>query len=182
MVLAMGEYAVFLRGVNVNGITIRTPDLLQTLGTLPLAGVKTFLASGNVTCSSQLDPGPLREQVQAALRRDFGYEAWVVVLTLDRLAELVAEVPYPADDPDVHSYVTFGSDPALLAELADAAAQAGAEQTLLGPEAVSWPQPKGATLENAMAKLGSKARFRASTTTRNVRTLQKMLAGRSPGA
>lgn len=158
----MGEYAVFLRGVNVNGITIRTPDLLQTLGTLPLTGIKTYLASGNVTCHSPLDPGALREQVQAVLRRGFGYEAWVVVLTLDRLAELVRQVPYPADNPQVHSYVTFGSDPVLLAELAGAAAQAGAEQTLLGPEAVAWPQPKGATLDSAMAKLGSKARFRST--------------------
>ena len=172
----MDDYAIFLRGVNVNGITIRSADLKYTLARLPLHGVRTYLASGNVTCGSGRNPAYLKESVQDALRGEFGYDAWVVILSMARLSELTAAVPFPADNPRVHAYVTFGSDPALLAELAEAAAEAGAEQTLLGPEAVAWPQPKGTTLDSPMSKLGGRPRFKASTTTRNLRTLQKMLA------
>ncbi|MDK1359340.1 DUF1697 domain-containing protein [Arthrobacter sp. zg-Y1219] len=171
----MTDYAVLLRGVNVGGVTVRSADLRSTLAALPVSGVKTFLASGNVTLSSEAATDELKSMVEAALRADFGYDAWVVVLTKERLAELAAAVPYPADDAQMHAYVTFGSDAGLLTELFEAGAALGAEQVRLGPEAVAWPCPKGQTLEGPLSRLGPSARYKASTTTRNLRTLQRMI-------
>ncbi|MET4059751.1 uncharacterized protein (DUF1697 family) [Arthrobacter sp. UYP6] len=170
----MTEYAVLLRGVNVGGATVRSADLRRTLAGLPVSAVKTYLATGNVTLSAGAQSADLKAMVEQALREEFGYEAWVVVLTLERLRELVAAVPYPADDPGMHAYVTFGSDPQLLRELSEAGSAAGAEQILLGEEAVAWPCPKGQTPDSALFKLGSKSVYRATTTTRNLRTLQRM--------
>ncbi|MGO4432944.1 pyridoxamine 5-phosphate oxidase, partial [Paenarthrobacter sp. RAF9] len=50
----------------------------------------------------------------------------------------------------------------------------GVEQVRLGPEASAWLAPAGGTLDSPFSKLSSKARYKASTTTRNLRTLIKV--------
>ncbi|EMY33486.1 hypothetical protein D477_014603 [Arthrobacter crystallopoietes BAB-32] len=171
----MTSYAVFLRGVNVGGINIKMADLKQALAELPLEDVKTLLASGNVVCSSTAPADEVKGLIEAKLRERFGYDAWVIVLTAQRLAELVAACPYPADTPDVHAYITLASDPAALKELYEAAEAAGAEQKLLGPEASAWTVARGSTLESPVNKLSAKAKYKSTTTTRNLRTLLKVV-------
>lgn len=170
----MDEFAVFLRGVNVAGITIRMADLRTALADLPVTGVKTLLASGNAVMATDLDRGVLKERVEEALRRTFGYDAWVVVLTRAEVESLVDGCPYPPDNADVHSYVTLSSDPDALDELWQATADAGTERTRLAPYAAAWLTPKGATLDSPMSKATAKAKFKATTTTRNLRTLVKV--------
>ena len=171
----MISYAVFLRGVNVGGITIRMADLTAALQSRPFSGVKTLLASGNVVLSSELSPADVKKEFEACLREAFGYDAWVVVLAADRVGELVAACPYPADDASTHTYLTLGSDAAVLAELYGAGcALDGAQLTMLGPEALAWLAPAGGTLDSPFSKLSSKQKYRAFTTTRNLRTMIKV--------
>ena len=171
----MENYAVFLRGINVGGITIKMADLKAALKDYPFTKVKTLLASGNVVLQSELGPAEVKSRFEECLRESFGYDAWVVVLTAARVAELVEACPYPADDKSTHSYVTLTSDEAMLDELFDAGeALGGVEQTRLGPEASSWLAPAGGTLDSPFSKLSAKARYKATTTTRNLRTLIKV--------
>lgn len=176
----MNSFAVFLRGINVGGINIKMADLKVAFTAYPFAGVKTLLASGNVVLQSDLDTAEVKAQCEKCLRDAFGYDAWVVVLTAERVAELVTACPYPADDKTTHSYITLTSDPAMLDELFDAGqalgapGQGGVEQVRLGPEALAWLAPAGGTLDSPFSKLSSKARYKASTTTRNLRTLMKV--------
>lgn len=171
----MNSYAVFLRGVNVGGINIKMADLKDALKARPFSNVKTLLASGNVVLSSDLPPDGVKAEFEACLREAFGYDAWVVVLTAERIAALVAACPYPADDSGTHSYITLSSDTAVLTELYDAGtALGGVQLTRLGPEAVAWLAPVGGTLESPFSKLSAKPKYKASTTTRNLRTLVKV--------
>ncbi len=171
----MSSYAVFLRGVNVGGITIKMAELKEALKSRPFSGVKTLLASGNVVLSSDLPPAGVKKEFEACLREAFGYDAWVVVLAADRVGELVAACPYPADDTSTHTYLTLGSDAGVLAELYETgSALDGTELTLLGPEALAWLAPAGGTLDSPFSKLSSKPKYKASTTTRNLRTMIKV--------
>ncbi|MCU1531346.1 MAG: hypothetical protein JWO49_917 [Arthrobacter sp.] len=171
----MNGYAVFLRGINVGGINIKMADLRDALEFRPFTGVKTLLASGNVVLASGLDPAGVKQEFEACLRETFGYDAWVVVLTAGRVAELVAACRYPADDASMHTYLTLASDPDVLSELQRAAsALDGTELTRLGPEAIAWLAPAGGTLESPFSKLSSKPKYKAATTTRNLRTLVKV--------
>ena len=171
----MENYAVFLRGINVGGINIKMADLKAALKDYPFTKVKTVLASGNVVLQSELGPAEVKSRFEECLRESFGYDAWVVVLTAARVAELVEACPYPADDKSTHSYVTLASDEDMLDELFDAGeALGGVEQTRLGPEASSWLAPAGGTLDSPFSKLSAKARYKATTTTRNLRTLIKV--------
>ncbi|MDQ1594679.1 MAG: hypothetical protein QOH40_1235 [Arthrobacter pascens] len=171
----MTSYAVFLRGINVGGITIKMADLKEALKSRPFDGVKTLLASGNVVLTSDLEPAAVKKEFEACLREAFGYDAWVVVLTASRVAELVEACHYPADDKATHTYITLASDTAALDELFSAGESlGGVEQTRLGPEASAWLAPAGGTLDSPFSKLSAKPKYKASTTTRNLRTMVKV--------
>ncbi|MCO4274349.1 DUF1697 domain-containing protein [Pseudarthrobacter sp. HLT3-5] len=171
----MNSFAVFLRGINVGGINIKMADLKNALASQGFAEVKTLLASGNVVLASDEDPAAVKRTFEKCLRDAFGYDAWVVVLTAQRVSELVAACPYPADDKATHTYITLASDTAMLDELdAAGAALDGTEQKRLGPEALAWLAPAGGTLDSPFSKISSKAKFKATTTTRNLRTLIKV--------
>ncbi len=168
-------YAVFLRGVNVGGINIKMADLRRALAQLPFRSFATLLASGNIACRTALGAGEIKSTVERCLRDTFGYDAWVVVLSTGRLTDLIDACPYPADSAEQHSYITLGSDPAILAELYTLAEQLDdVTQTRLGPEATAWLAPVGGTLDSPFSKLSAKSRYKSSTTTRNLRTLIKV--------
>lgn len=171
----MESYGVFLRGVNVGGVTIKSAQLRDCLAALPVTGVRTLLASGNVVLRTGLGAVELKAAVEAALRERFGYEAWVVVLRGSRVRELIETCPYPADSTELHSYLTLFADSAaadsLIAELTVATNE---EWTRLGPDALAWVVPVGGTLDAPISKLTARTAYKASTTTRNLRTLIKV--------
>jgi uncharacterized protein (DUF1697 family) len=171
----MNSYAVFLRGINVGGINIKMADLKTALAARGFEGVKTLLASGNVVVSSSLGAAAVKKDVEACLRESFGYDAWVVVLTAARVAALIEACPYPAEDKSTHTYVTLSSDTAILDELFEAGSRLdGTQQQRLGPEAMAWLAPAGGTLDSPFSKLSAKARYKSTTTTRNLRTMIKV--------
>jgi uncharacterized protein (DUF1697 family) len=171
----MNSYAVFLRGINVGGVNIKMADLKNALASRGFTGVKTLLASGNVAFASNLGAAAVKRDVEACLREAFGYDAWVVVLTADRVAAIVEACPYPAEDKATHTYITLSSDKGMLDELFEAGAGLdGNRQHRLGPEAMAWLAPAGGTLDSPFSKLSSKARYKSSTTTRNLRTMIKV--------
>jgi len=170
-------YAVFLRGINVGGINIRMADLKDCLAQGPFAGVRTLLATGNVVLDSPAGAEDVKKACEDALRARFGYDAWVIVTTPGDLDQVISAAPYPADDPAVHSYVTLASDPASLdALLAEADAQGITGVVRLSPHAIAWPAPVGSSTDVPFSKLTARARYKASTTTRNLRTLLKVQA------
>lgn len=171
----MGSYAVFLRGINVGGINIKMADLRDALKNRGFPDAKTLLASGNVVLSSTLDAAAVKQECEQCLRAAFGYEAWVVVLDAARVAQLVEACPYPEDDKSTHTYITLSSDTSVLDELEAAGSSLEKhDQQRLGPEALAWLAPVGGTLDSPFSKISAKAKFKAATTTRNLRTLHKI--------
>ena len=171
----MGSYAVFLRGINVGGINIKMADLRDALKNCGFPDAKTLLASGNVVLSSNLDAAAVKQECEKCLRATFGYDAWVVVLDAGRVAQLVDACPYPEDDKSTHTYITISSDIPSLDELEAAGSLLEKhDQQRLGPEALAWLAPVGGTLDSPFSKVSSKAKFKAATTTRNLRTLIKV--------
>ena len=170
----MTNYAVFLRGINVGGINLKMAELRTALATLPLDGVKTLLASGNVVCSFDGVADDLKTMVETLLRERFGYDAWVVIVDAPTLDAIIDACPWPAGDATTHSYVTLSSDPEVLDELARHGGEIpGVEFVRLSPEAVAWPAAAGGTLDSPFSKLTARPRYKSTTTTRNLRTLLK---------
>jgi uncharacterized protein (DUF1697 family) len=167
------RYAIFLRGVNVGGIKVPSADLRTMLSGLGLDDVKTYVASGNVTCSSNLEAAELKGAVEKALSAAFSYDAKVLVFAHDELAEIVTSYPFD-HDADHHRYAVLCDSAATAAELA-AATVGDMERVSAHGRTVYWRCPKGSTLDTPYSKFSSSKRFREVTTTRNLNTVEKML-------
>ncbi|WP_420369080.1 DUF1697 domain-containing protein [Curtobacterium sp. L1-20] len=171
----MTRWVALLRGVNVNGITIKSADLAALFRERGYRDVRTVLASGNVVFTSDATAEALQPAIEQALRDRFGYDAWIVLVPHDDLAAIVDGFPFPSAE-DRHDYVLFGSDEAALDDLlADLDVDEAVERVTRGTGVVYWSCPKGSSTDTVFAKRAGAARFKRTTTTRNANTLRKLL-------
>lgn len=172
----MTRYAAFLRGVNVGGVNLKMADVAKALDDAGFRSVRTILASGNVLFDSGSGVDTVRTKAEKALRDSFGYDAWVLAYPIDTVAAISRAYPFEREVPDHHSYVTFVTDEQVLDELADLAKDAPAQEKIeRGDGVIYWQVPKTATLDTTIGKTMGKKRYKSSTTTRNLRTLDKVL-------
>lgn len=172
----MARYAAFLRGINVGGVNLKMADLAAALQDAGFEDVHTVLASGNVVLSASGSAATVKKKAEATLRDQFGYDAWVLVYGLDTVQEIADGYPFEAEVDGHHSYVTFVSDDDILDELAALADDAGPDEKIQrGNGVLYWQVPKSKTLESAIGKTMGKKRYKSCTTTRNLRTLAKVL-------
>lgn len=174
------RHVALLRGVNVNGITIRSAELQALFVELGFGAVRTVLASGNVLFDTdETDIAALRQRIEQALRERFGYEAWIVLLAQATVARMAAGYPFERVDEERHPYIVFGSDPAMLDEVMAQAGELDAHTDRLqrGDGVLYWELPRGESTDTPVAKLLAKTRYKSSTTTRNLRTVEKLIAG-----
>lgn len=172
----MTRYALFLRGVNVGGVNLKMAAVADALTAAGFTAVKTILASGNVLLDSKSSVKAVRSKTEAALRDTFGYDAWVLAYDLEAVAEISKAYPFEREVEGHHSYVTFVTDAAVLDELVELAADAGPDEKIeRGDGVVYWQVPKTGTLDTTIGKTMGKKRYKSSTTTRNLRTVDKVL-------
>ncbi|RVU48562.1 DUF1697 domain-containing protein [Lujinxingia sediminis] len=173
------EHVVLLRGINVGGVRLKMGDLREALEQAGFEGVRTVLASGNVVLeSAEGDPERVKEQAEAALREAFGYEAWVVVISTTELRDVVEGYPFDEEAEGLQPYVTFASERASLdaLEVLGSELDAAVERIERGPSVLYWEVVRGQSTKSRLAKEAAKVRYKPTTTTRNMRTLRKILA------
>ncbi|OBF14498.1 DUF1697 domain-containing protein [Mycobacterium sp. ACS4331] len=170
----MTRYVAFLRGVNVGGVNLKMADVAKAFSDAGFGNVKTVLASGNVVFDAKAKTDGVRKKAEDTLREKFGYEAWVLAYDMDTVAAIDDAFPFEREVEGHHSYVTFVTDPEVLEELA--ALPAGPEERIArGVGVLYWQVPRAGTLDSTIGKTMGKKRYKASTTTRNLRTLEKVL-------
>ncbi|OSC40053.1 DUF1697 domain-containing protein [Mycobacterium decipiens] len=172
----MTKYAVFLRGVNVGGVSLKMAEVATALTDAGFANVRTILASGNVLLESASGTAAVRKKAETTLRDRFGYDAWVLAYNVDTVRTLVEVYPFEREVDGYQSYVTFVAEAAVLDELAGLADEAGPDEKISrGDGVIYWQVPKGSTLDSTIGQTMGKKRYKSSTTTRNLRTLVKVL-------
>lgn len=172
----MTRYAAFLRGVNVGGVNLKMADVVAAFEAAGFTNVRTILASGNVLLDSRSGVGAVRTKAEKALRDSFGYDAWVLAYDLDTVRAISAAFPFEREVEGHHSYVTFVTDEQVLDELAELATDVEPhEKVQRGEGVVYWQVARTGTLDSTIGKTMGKKRYKSSTTTRNLRTLEKVL-------
>ena len=179
----MARWIALLRGVNVNGITVRSAELAELFRELGFGQVRTVLASGNVCFdaeesegASDAARGALKSRIERALGERFGYDAWIVLVPSAELDGIIGGYPF-AEDPEHHAYVVFAADADALRAALDDAPEAdhdAAERFAEGPGVVYWRCPRGSSTDTPFSKHIARARFKTTTTTRNINTLRKL--------
>jgi len=170
------RYAALLRGVNVGGVNLKMAEVAKSFTEAGFTDVKTILASGNVLLTSGSGVVAVRKKAETALRDAFGYDAWVLAYDVETVRAISDAFPFEREVDGIQSYVTFVSDPDVLDELAGLAVDAGQDEKIeRGVGVIYWQVPKMSTLDSTIGKTMGKKRYKSSTTTRNLRTVEKLL-------
>jgi uncharacterized protein (DUF1697 family) len=172
----MTRYAAFLRGVNVGGVNLKMAEVTKAFEEAGFTNVRTILASGNVLLESRSGVDAVRKKAESALRDAFGYDAWVLAYDIETVRAVSDNFPFTREVEDHHSYVTFVTDKKVLDELAALGKEAGVNEKIKrGKGVIYWQVPKTGTLDTTIGKTMGKKRYKSSTTTRNLRTIDKVL-------
>ena len=115
------RYVAFLRAINVGGHVVKMEQLRAAFEAIPLSGVSTFIASGNVIFESGRAPALVETVIEKKLRTILGYEVAAMVRSGTELAAIVRHVEQQAIGPaaGITLYVGF-LKAAPSPELADA--------------------------------------------------------------
>jgi uncharacterized protein (DUF1697 family) len=97
----VAAFIALLRAVNVSG-TGKLPmtDLKSMCETLGFAGVRTYIASGNVVFSSRKSEAAVKKALEAALESYAGRPIGVMVRSAAEMAQVLADNPFPKMAPN----------------------------------------------------------------------------------
>jgi uncharacterized protein (DUF1697 family) len=173
--VAMNYYIAFFRGINVGGRIIKMSDLTACFASVGLKNVKTILQTGNVVFASDTSNlADLRNIIESAVSRQFGYDAKIQVYPSEQVKKVIDEYPFDTSEEDRQHYVVF-LDEGLAQDLITEASNLDQtiEKISLGDGVVYWQVPKGMTLKTDFSKYLTKAKYREGNTVRNIKTLKK---------
>ena len=95
----MISYISLLRGINVNGQRLIKMDALKKMyEKLKFENIQTYIQSGNVIFSAkEKDPKKLEKHISGKIKKEFGFEVPVIVLTVKTLQSILHHLPYSND-------------------------------------------------------------------------------------
>ena len=107
----MKTYISILRGINVSGHKIIKMEALRTsYENMGFSNVKTYVQSGNVIISYEdIEINKLEEQIFQQIKKDFGFDVPIIVLSVEKLEERIKGNPFLKDKSKEESFmhVTF---------------------------------------------------------------------------
>jgi uncharacterized protein (DUF1697 family) len=164
-----------LRGVNVGGVTVKSVPLADVFHELGFTDVRTVLASGNVLFAGDAGAAELAEAIAKALSAQFGYPARVIVIDQAKVRDVLEAYPFDEVD-DRQPYVVFVSQPGDIQALLDLAGELDddVERVQPGDGVLYWEVRKGMSTNSTFSKRTAHTPG-ILTTTRNLRTLRKLL-------
>ena len=171
----MASYVAFLRGVNLGPSNkISMPALRAMAEDLGYTGVATYINSGNLIIKSAKKAAAVEREIANAILQSFGRPIDVTVRTSAQLEKILAENPYPDGNPSQVTVAFLTKMPARDAEDKVAAVAADYEPfTFAGQQVyVNYSHGLG---RSKLAERFSDI-IGVSSTVRNVRTVEKVLA------
>ena len=173
----MKRYITFLRGINVGGQKkIKMADLCDLLEKKGLKNVKTYIQSGNVFFeTTENSEEKLSVHITNCITNEFGFEVPVIIKTHEQLLKIREAYPFTKAE-DKNKYFTLlqtGADAALVNEFN--ALKFATEDYQITKECVYLNCKQGA----GKAKLNNnliEKKLQIIATTRNLKTIEKMLA------
>jgi uncharacterized protein (DUF1697 family) len=174
---SMVTYCAFLRGVNVNGRTMRMTDVRESFISVKAQKVVTVQASGNIIFTSTQSDATLKSLLQDVLSERYGFGVDLFVKSREEIATILAAVPFPTStDRHIYAYICepgFESD--LEREFAKVVPIENEKARSSGGY-FFWQVPKGSTLDASFSKTLGRKDLKDRFTSRNISTIAKVLA------
>jgi len=171
----VATYAAFLRGVNLGpNNKIAMPALRAMAEDLGYTDVATYINSGNLIITSGKKAAVLEREISDAIKDTFGRPIDVAVRTCAQLKKILAENPYPEGNPSQVTVAFLMKAPdATATDKVAAVAKDYEPFTFAGDQIyVHYSQGQG----NSKLAERFSAIIGVSSTVRNIRTVEKVLA------
>jgi len=168
-------FVAFLRGINLGPTNkISMPSLRAMAEDLGYTDVATYINSGNLIINSTKKAATVEREISKGIKDTFAHQIDVTVRTPARLRKILAANPYPDGNPSQVTVAFLTKSPPTDAKQKVAEiAQAYEPFSFAGQEVyVHYSQGLG------RSKLAEKfsAIIGVSSTVRNIRTIEKVLA------
>jgi len=106
----MTKFIALLRGINVSGQKqIKMPDLKSLFEESGFQNIETYIQSGNVIFTSKEKlPEKLEQKISLAIKRKFGFDVQIIVLTPEEIEYVLNNNPFIKKKKQSEKlYVTF---------------------------------------------------------------------------
>ncbi len=172
----MEKYCAFLRGVNVNGTSMKMVDVCKVFEIAGMKDISSVLATGNIIFSSKSAKNDLEILLEKALSDYFNYEAHLFLKTEEELKEIVSQNPF-IKNTENHIYSFIGNDgiEKLLFNKFSECNKAENEQGKTVKNNFYWQIKKGLTLDSQFGKVLGNKNLKSEFTSRNINTIEKIL-------
>jgi uncharacterized protein (DUF1697 family) len=172
----MTKFIAFLRGINVGNIRIKMTDLQLAFEKMGFTDVKTYLQTGNVVFQSDKTLAEIKPILEKGLSETFNYEAFVLLYPHNALENIIVQYPFARLETH-HAYVIFIENNAIFEELNTLSHTLSEEANSIkaGHGVLYWQVKKGDSTDTPFSKILAKAKYKSSTTVRNIQTLEKMI-------
>lgn len=171
----VATYVAFLRGINLGPHNkISMPALRAMAEDLGYTDVATYINSGNLIISSTKKAATIQREVSTAINDTFGRPIDVAVRTPAQLKKILAENPYPDGNPSQVTVAFLMKAPAAGAKDKVAAIAKDYEPVTFAGQQVYVNYSQG--MGNSKLAERFSAIIGVSSTIRNLRTIQKVLA------
>lgn len=173
----MMKYCAFLRGVNVNGISMKMAEVCKVFSESDCADVTSILATGNIIFNSDLDNEVLKEKLEKALYSYFNYDAFLFIKTSKEVKNIFDKNPFEKDvNFHIYSFITIPDFETELLKNFNETERTEGEQAEILNKNFYWKVKKGFTLDSKFGKILGKKAFKDSLTSRNINTIEKIIA------
>jgi len=175
------KYCAFLRGINVNGITIKMGALKDAFIKMGFPDARTILATGNVIFTlaeeNHIEGGPTA-YIEKVLSQCFGFDAHVIMRSSGEIQD-ISDAAQTMDIPEeYHNYYLLCDDREKLLELMqlfDSVPHEPSEQFNIYKSGAFWMVPQGSTLSsNFGSKVLGNQKYKSVLTSRNMNTIRKI--------
>lgn len=169
----MNTYIVLLRGIMPSGKnSIKMAFLREILEQADFANVRTYIQSGNVVLQSLLSPAEIAQKVRAVILEKNGSDLPVIVKTPAEIQAILAENPFGEE----RSFFTLTNDNFDKMRAQELEQQDFGEDKLkITEKAIHLYIPTNAARTKLTNNFVEK-KLNITTTTRNFRTLTKLVA------
>jgi uncharacterized protein (DUF1697 family) len=176
--MPLPSYIALIRGINVGGKSMPMAALRALFAGLGYPDAKTFIQSGNVVFTAAGKDGrKIAAALEQAIAKSFGYEAAVLVRSLDQWRGLLKANPYGKRKlaEGERLFVTFLEGPPAKAAAAalEAVQDPKDEVTVRGSEA--FLLVRGSYGESNLSNAFVEKKLGVRATTRNMPTTLKLL-------
>ena len=170
-------YCAFLRGVNVNGKTMKMTEVCDVFREAGMTDAASVLASGNIVFRSDCPQTDLRSILESAMTSHYDDTVNLFVKNFDEIGAILRSSPFEANaEVNIYSFICEPLFEAALLDEFRKITPAPNEEACVHHGTFYWQCAKGAALDSGFSKILGRKTMKDKFTSRNIRTLEKVRA------